>query len=142
MRKFSIAALFVCLALLVVSCGKKEVKLKTMDSKIATESFALVEGLRAAYVKRQIPEMENYTTKKGFKGITDVLKTFDSVDLKFTPVWVEIQDDKIFLNVSWKGRWTNAGNITEERGMAVFEIAGRPLKINAVLRANPFRYPE
>ncbi|MBN2654973.1 MAG: hypothetical protein JXR79_07695 [Nitrospirae bacterium] len=142
MRKFFITVLFVCLAMVIVACGKKEVKLKTMDSKIATESFALAEGLRSAYVKRQVAEMENYATKNGFKNVTDVLKIFDSVDLSFTPAWVEIKDDKVYLNVSWKGKWNHAGNITEERGMAVFELKGNPLKVDAVLRANPFRYPE
>ncbi|MCE5312738.1 MAG: hypothetical protein LLF86_06245 [Nitrospiraceae bacterium] len=142
MRKFSIAAVLICLALLVVSCGKKEVKKTTIDSKLATESFAVAEALRSAYVNRQIAVMENHTTKNGFKNITSVLKTFDAVELTFTPVWVDIQGDKVQLNVSWKGKWTSAGNITEERGMAVFELKGTPLKVDAVLRANPFRYPE
>jgi len=142
MRKFSTIAALICLALLVVSCGKKEVKQTTVDSKIATQSFAVAEALRSAYVSRQIAAMETHTTKDGFRSITGVLKTFDSVDLTFTPVWVDIQGDRVLLNVSWKGKWTSAGNITEERGMAVFELKGNPLKVDAVLRANPFRYPE
>jgi hypothetical protein len=31
-----------------------------------------------------------------------------------------------------------SGRKTEERGMAVFEMQGNPLKVTRILRANPF----
>jgi len=44
--------------------------------------------------------------------------------------------------VAWKGIWTVGGEITRERGSAVFLLEGSPLKISKVLRGSPFKYPE
>lgn len=130
-----------CILIFVASCGKKEVKKASEDSKIATEAFALVEAIRDAYIKKDLKALEKNTTKEGFRTISSSIKTFDSVELTFTPVWVEIEDNVVHLNESWKGRWKKSGRITEERGMAVFVLKGNPLKVDNILRANPFKYP-
>ncbi|BCB97350.1 lipoprotein [Dissulfurispira thermophila] len=139
MKKLLVYAVMVFV--FVASCGKGEVKKVSEDSKIATEAFALAEKIRDAYVKRDISGIESNTTRDGFRTISSTLKTFDSVVLTFTPAWVEIEGNVVHLNISWKGTWQKSGKITEERGMAVFVLKGRPLKVDNILRANPFRYP-
>jgi len=124
------------------SCGKKEVKRVSEDSIIATEAFGLIEKIRDAYIKGDLPAIERNTTKDGFKAIAAAKRAFDSADITFSPVWVEIENDAVNVNVSWKGIWQKAGRSIEERGMAVFVLKGRPLKFDNVLRANPFRFPE
>ncbi len=125
----------------VASCGKGEVKKVSEDSKIATEAFSLAEKIREAYTKKDLSTIEKNSTREGFRTISSAFKTFDSVDLTFSPVWVEIEDNVVHLNISWKGTWQKGGKTMEERGMAVFVLKGRPLKVDNILRANPFRYP-
>lgn len=126
----------------VASCGKGEIKKVSEDSIIATDAFAVAEEIRGAYIKRDIQSIEKNTTKDGFRIISSAMKSFDSVDLTFSPVWVEIDGDIVNLNISWKGTWQKAGKTFEERGMAVFVLRGRPLKVDNILRSNPLRYPE
>jgi hypothetical protein len=133
---------FCILILFAASCGKKEVKKVSEDSKMATEAFAIVETLKEAYVKKDYGTIEKNTTKEGFRAIKTAMKSFDAAELTFNPVLMEINDEVVRLNVSWKGIWQEKGKTTEERGMAVFVLKGRPLKVDNILRANPFRYPE
>lgn len=125
----------------VASCGKGEVKKVSEDSKMATEAFSLAEKIREAYAKKDLSTIEKNSTREGFRTISSAFKPFDSVDLTFNPVWVEIEDNMVHLNISWKGRWQKNGKTTEERGMAVFVLKGRPLKVDNILRANPFSHP-
>lgn len=131
------------LPLLVASCGgKKEVKRVSEDSRIATEAFGVAEAVRDAYARKDIGAIENNTTKEGFQAVSRGLRSFDSVDLVFAPIYVEIIEGTVNLNISWKGVWKRGGTESEERGMAIFVLKGRPLRVDTVLRANPFRYPE
>lgn len=128
---------------LFASCGgKKEVKQVTQDSKVSQEAFAVAEALRASYVKKDFTSISDRCTKEGYRDIIDSIKHFDSVDLNFTPRWVEIEQSKVYLNISWKGSWTVGKDTTRERGMAVFLLEGTPLKLSKIVRGNPFRYPE
>lgn len=126
----------------IASCGKGEVRKVSEDSKIATEAFAVAEEIRGAYIKRDIQSIEKNTTIDGFRNISRAMKNFDSVDLTFNPVWVEIDGDIVNLNISWEGTWQKAGKTFEERGMAIFVLRGRPLKVDNILRSNPLRHPE
>lgn len=143
MKKRFFGAALVIMALLVVSCGKTAVKKVSEDSRTATGSFAVLDSIKEAYCKRDVADIERYTTIDGFRAINSVIKSFDSAELSFTPVLVEIGDEgTVDVNVTWKGTWKKDGKTTEERGMAVFVLKGMPLKVDAVLRANPFKYPE
>jgi stage V sporulation protein SpoVS len=126
----------------IASCGKGGVKKVSEDSKTATEAFAVAEEIRNAYIKRDIQGIGKNTTRDGFRIISSAMKSFDSVDLTFNPVWVEIDGDIVNLNISWEGTWQKAGKTFEERGMAIFVLRGRPLKVDNILRSNPLRYPE
>ena len=133
---------FLSLVFLLVSCGKKEVKQVSEDSKITQEAFMLADVIKNAYIKNDLPTLEKNTTKDGYKDIIEARKYFDSTDLSFTPHWVEIDGSTVNLQVSWKGTWTVKGKSIEDRGLAVFVMEGRPLKLAKVLRDNPFRKPE
>ena len=134
-----------CLLVLVLlpACGgKKEVKPVSPESKLAEEAFSVVERLRAAYVRKDFPAIQEISTTDGYRHVIDSIKHFDSVDLTFTPKWVEIDKSVVQINVAWKGMWTIGGEMVPERGMAVFLLEGKPLKLSKVLRGNPFKYPE
>jgi hypothetical protein len=133
---------FLSLFLLLVSCGKKEVKQVSEDSKTAQEAFMLSEEIKNAYIKNNLSTLEKNTTKDGYKDIIESKKIFDSAELSFTPHWVEIDGPTVTLQVSWKGIWTVKGKNIEDRGLAVFVMEGRPLKLAKVLRDNPFRKSE
>jgi hypothetical protein len=133
---------FLSLVFLLVSCGKKEVKQVSEDSKITQEAFMLADVIKNAYIKNDLSTLEKNTTKDSYNDIIEARKYFDSTDLSFTPHWVEIDGSTVNLQVSWKGTWTVKGKSIEDRGLAVFVMEGRPLKLAKVLRDNPFRKPE
>ncbi len=124
------------------SCGKKEIKPVSQESQNSKEAFVLTEILKIAFIKKDLDVIRNNSTEDGYKDITAGRKPFDRVDLDFTPRWVEIEDNKLLINISWKSKWTASGFSKEDRGMAVFVMEGRPLKLSKILRANPFIFPE
>ena len=131
--------LLLLVSVLLLSCGgKKEVKQVTQESKTATEAFGIAETIKNAFVKKDLATIQRNTTEGGFRNITAGKQAFDSVDITFTPRWVEIEGEQILVNISWKSIWTLSGRKTDERGMAVFVMEGNPLKVTKILRANPF----
>lgn len=128
--------------MLLISCGKKEVKQVSADSKISSEAFELVEKIRDAYVKKDLVTIQQNATETGYRDIMTNRKPYDSVELVFTPRWVEIERDQTILNVTWKSTWSISGKAAADRGMAVIIMEGRPLKVSRILRGNPFVLPE
>lgn len=141
MRTFLSLLLVATLAVTLSCGGKKEVKKASPDSEVATEVFDLVEALRDAYVRRDAKAMERSATREGYRSIMSAIKPFDHAELECNPVWIEIEGSEVRVNVSWKGKWHRSGKSTDERGMAVFVMRGKPLRLDAILRANPFAYP-
>ncbi len=136
------SVLLIFAVLLLFSCGKKEVKQVSLDSKISIEVFDLAEKIRNAFVKKDLLTIQQNSTEAGYRDIMANKKPFDSVELIFTPRWVEIDKEQTTLNVTWKSRWTAAGKTAADRGMAVMVLEGRPPKVSKILRGNPFIYPE
>ena len=126
----------------LVSCGKSEVKQVTEDSKTAKEAFTLINAIKDAYVKRDLKSIEGLTTRDGYRTVLGAMKNFDSAELTFNPAFVEIDGEMVNVNISWKGVWKKDRRTIDERGMAIFILKERPLKVHNILRANPFRYPE
>jgi len=141
MRKTALL-LTILFAAFLFSCGKKEVKLVSQESKTAEEAFALTEKIRDAFTKNDRDTIQKNATESGYKDVTANRKSYESVELAFTPRWVEIEQNKVMLNLTWKGKWSSAGKKAEDRGMAVFVMEGRPLKLSGILRTNPFIFPE
>jgi len=134
---------FVLLLALAAACGgKKEVKQVSQESRVAQESFSVVEELRIAYLKKDFTAIAGYCTTEGYREIVDSLKYFDSVDISFTPRWVEMEKSQVYVNVSWQGSWKVGKDTFRERGMAIFLFEGTPLKLANIVRGNPFKYPE
>jgi hypothetical protein len=130
------------LVFILISCGKKEVKPVSAESKLAQEAFELAETLRIAYLENDLRKLEKNSTKDGYIELIGAIKNFDGAELTFTSTWLEIEESTVYLTVSWKGAWKAGGRISEERGVAIFEFEGKPLKLSKVHRANPFIQPE
>jgi hypothetical protein len=135
-------ALGLILLVFVIACGKKEVKKTSMDSMLSTEAFAVAENLRQAYLKNDRDLLEQNTTKLGYVSIANSRKNFDSAELTFTPVLVELYGDSVHLYTSWNGVWKRGEETFEDRGLAVFVLKEKPLKLDEILRASPFNKPE
>ena len=134
-------AFLLAVALLLLSCSSKEVKQASPESKLSLEAFALAETIRTAFIKNDLPTLQDNSTPEGYKAITINRKPFDSIDLAFSPKWVEIEATQTTLNVAWKSRWVASGKTITDRGMAVFVLEGRPLKLSKIVRGNPFILP-
>jgi hypothetical protein len=140
MKKALILLLIAVLPLL--SCGKKEVKKVTDESKTAQEAIALAEEIKEAYLKRDLAVIEKNTTKEGYRELLGAIKSFDKAELTFSSKWVQIEKTSVSMKIAWSGKWVVSGATTEERGTALFIFEGSPLKLSRILRANPFRQPE
>lgn len=132
---------FLIMLVLTAACSKG-VKKVSDDSKMAVEAFAAADAIRDAYVKGDNRKIELYTTRDGYRTIISVMKKFDSAELSFNPTWVEIDSGRTLLHVGWKGKWKKGDDVFDERGAAVFVLRDRPLRVDNILRSNPFRYPE
>ncbi len=142
MRKEKIVILFYSVMIIIlISCGDKEVKKVSDDSKIAQEAFKLAEILKKAYIENDRKTLQENSTEEAYRELISSIKTFDSAELTFTPTWVEIQDKTVFVTLSWKGTWNVREKVTGERGLAVFVFEGSPLKLIKIKRENPFNYP-
>jgi hypothetical protein len=124
------------------ACSKKEVKPQSEDSKLAVEAFSAAEGMRKAYVAKDFEALRKYATEDGYRSIEKHFGDFDKAELEFANRWVEIEGERLTLNVAWEGTWTVRGEERNGRGMAVFQFEGRPLKLERILRASPFSVPE
>ncbi len=134
--------IFLVFAVFLSNCSSKEVKPPTPESRTSLEAFALAETIKDAFMKNDISVLRNNSTDAGYKDVTLNKTPFDSVELEFTPRWVEIEDNKVVLNVTWKSQWGASGKTISDRGMAVFVLEDRPLKLAKILRSNPFIFPE
>jgi len=135
-------AIILIVTLSVISCGKKEVKKVTAESKIAQEAFAVSEEIKEAYLKKDLPSIEKNTTKEGYRELIGAIKSFDKAELTFSDKWVDIDKAAVSLKIAWEGKWVVRGETIEERGTAIFIFEGSPLKLSRILRNNPFRQPE
>ena len=140
MKKIMLVLLVCCVA---VACGgKKEVKQVSQDSKMASEAFVLTETIKTAFVRNDTATLQKNSTETGLRDITANTKPVNSVELTFTPRWVEIEGSQLMVNIAWKSSWVRAGRRSEDRGMAVFVMEGTPLRVSKILRTNPFVFPE
>lgn len=140
-RLFSVLITLI-VAIAFLGCSKKEVKPVSPESKLALEAFQIAEDLRKAYQENDRDALQELCTSDGYRELIGGMKKFDSVDLAFTPTWVEIANSVVSLSVSWKGMWSVEGRNREERGLGIFVLEGSPLRLARVKRDNPFVQPE
>ncbi len=132
----------IMLAALAAGCSG-DAKKPTEDSIIAMEAMSLVESLRKTYETREFSAMARFCTNEAYRSIAGSLKSFDSVELSFTPKWVEINrdGDAVEVLVSWKGIWVTGDKSQERDGTVLFSIGGDPLKVREIDRLSPFSQP-
>ena len=92
-------------------------------------------------MRKDLQEIKNLTTERGYLEIVGAIKEFESASLEFRPRWVEIDREGILLYIDWKGQWKVRGETYERRGLASFSLKGSPPRLDGVLRANPFEEP-
>lgn len=134
--------LLLILSVILISCGKKEIKQISQESKITQEAFALTETIKKAFILKDNITLQKNSTEAGYIDITTNTKKYDSVEFIFIPRWVNIENDQLHVNISWKSSWVVSGRSKEDSGMTVFLMEGSPLKVSKILRGNPFIYPE
>jgi hypothetical protein len=131
----------VLLPLLLLSC-EKEIKKPSEDTLLARQAFALAEGMRDAYVRKNFRAFRKYCTELGYEAVLKGIKKFSRVEIEFTPRWVDIEEDgTVYMNISWKGSWTMLNRVEDLSGMAVFKLAGKPPRVEDIVRGNPFEQP-
>jgi hypothetical protein len=135
------AVILLCATLLLFACGKKEVKPVSIESKTSLEAFALADTIENAFMKKDKETILQNTSPEGYQDVMANTKPYDSVEFTFTPRWVDIDGSQVNLNVSWMSTWTASGRKVQDRGMAVFRMEGRPLKLTKIIRGNPFIFP-
>jgi len=133
---------FLLFGVLLVSCGKKEVKQVSPESKSVMDAFSLAETVKNAFIIKDSITLQKSSTAEGYKDITANSSAYDKVEITFTPRWVDIENNQLHVNISWKSSWVVSGKRTDDRGMAVFLIEGTPMKVAKILRANPFISPK
>ena len=141
-KKLCLVLATALLAAFTAGCAS-DVKKPTEDSIIAMEALDIVEGLRNAYTSRDFSSMARFSTGEAYRVIGGGLKSFDKVELAFTPKWVEMNRDAdaVEMLVAWRGTWTVGENVSEKDGMVLFSLGGKPLKLMGIERLSPFAQP-
>ncbi|WP_297209953.1 MULTISPECIES: hypothetical protein [Thermodesulfovibrio] len=135
--------LILLIILTLVACGgKKQVKQPSTEYLATTEAFKVVDEIRVAYQNKDNSGIRKNSSEAAYREIIASIKPFDKAELEFLPVLVEMEGDGMRLYVSWNGKWSYLGKETEERGLASFYLKGKPLKVEKIIRGNPFRYPD
>lgn len=141
MRRIGFIFLII-LGLFMTGCSKKEeVKRIPPEVNVSREAFDVLEEARKAYEARDDEKLAELATSRGYEQIKKEMKPFESVRLSFSPRWVEVKPESVIVNVQWEGTWTVNAKETAERGMGVFELAGKPLKLDRILKGSPFAQP-
>lgn len=130
------------LILVFSGCGKKAEVRPSLEGQKAKEAFRLAEQLKRAYLGRDKGLFEPLTTREGYLKVVGSLRDFDSATLEFEPRWVEIEQDRVVLYIHWRGTWLKGGRSYSDEGLSAFILKGNPLKLDDILRANPFSRPE
>ncbi len=141
MKQAALLLTIISLLFSSIACSKKQTKPPTQEATVAAEAFAVVEELRNAFVRKDAAALRLHATEDGLRDVMAAGGGFDTVAMQFTPRWVEIDGPRVVLNIAWQTSWTSGGRQADDRGMAVFILEGRPLKVAKIFRANPFLPP-
>ncbi len=137
-----LALLLIIIVALVACGGKKQAKQPSSEYLYTTAAFKVIDEIRQAYQNKDNGGIKKNCSETAYREIIASIKPFDKAELEFSPVFAEVEGDSIRIYVSWNGKWKYLGNETEERGLASFLLKGNPLKVEKILRGNPFRYPD
>ncbi len=141
-KKVIILFAVLAVTLSIISCGKKKVKPVPAESRRVQESIQRIDEIKDAYLRKNTTVLKSLTTPDGYREIIAKMKNFDSAELHFTPKWVDIKGDSIYLYISWTGTWKLNQRVLSERGFAAFVLEGNQQLLDRILRESPFSYPE
>ncbi len=142
MRKILTGIMPVVILALLSACATDGERGPSEDVILTDEAFRVVERARETYVQKDIQGLKEYFTDEGYSLMVRDVKKFESVELKFTPRWVEIKPDgTVHLQVDWEGSWRLREDWTEERDGIVTFILLRN-RIKDMKMTSPFGQPE
>jgi len=141
MRTLAMTLLALCV--LVVSACSDPSKRQPVDSIIGQEITDILYTLQENYSAKHFSAMSQKCSPEVFDQITKGLKNFESVELEFTPSWIEISADasRVDALVKWDGTWVVDGKEVKKQGSGLFVFEGKPYKVVSLERANPFSQP-
>jgi thioredoxin-related protein len=142
MKKIFLACLLIVLVSMA-ACSSDEKRGPSEDVVMTKDAFELIENARQEYVAKDIKGMQKYYTENAYKAMVRDVKRFESVELKFTPRWVDINPKgEIQVQVAWEGTWHLGEDLKDERdGIVTFTITGKPYKISGQQMTSPFAQP-
>ncbi len=141
-KLFTFSFLMISALFVFSACSKKQIKPVPQDVTLSQQAFSVLDQVRKAYLEKNDQALKNLTTEEGYSELQKETKPFDSAQLTFDPRWVEMKGETVTVNVEWNGTWVKAGKKTSDRGMAIFELNDRPLKLNRILKGSPFKDPQ
>ncbi|MBI5741998.1 MAG: hypothetical protein HZA16_14935 [Nitrospirae bacterium] len=138
MKKFLLPLLLIISV--ISGCGKEKVK-PSADSLLTAEAVNRIEVIRSAYQGKDSPALKNMTEEKLadeiFRGLN-----FEKAELLFTPKFVRITGEFIFVSLNWRGVWqTVKSRSLENRGTADLVLQRENLKLTRIEGDNPFVVP-
>ncbi len=140
-KSFSIVLMILLGLSLIGACSSKEKKPVPQEAMLTKEAFRIAEKLKDAYLQGDRSVFKTYCTRKGYLKIISSIKEFDHATLSFKPEWVDIDREKLILYIRWEGSWKANGRYYSEKGLTAFQYRLSPLRLDDILRNNPFSYP-
>jgi len=142
MRKiYCIVTLLLLLSL--VACSSDEKRGPSEDVVMTGDALELIDKARVAYINHDINGMQKYYTQDGYAAMVRDVKKFESVELTFTPRWVDIDTQgELQVQIAWEGTWNLGEEIIEKReGIVTFIISKKPYLISGQKMTSPFAQP-
>ncbi|NOX21355.1 MAG: hypothetical protein GXO99_08925 [Nitrospirae bacterium] len=128
--------------LFLFSCSSEKKKPVPEEARLAQEAFRIAEKVKDAYLVKNNSLIQRLTTRNGYLRIISSVKDFDVAILSFTPKWVDIEGNELYLYIDWTGTWQVGTKSYTEKGLAAFKFRLNPLKLDDILRNNPFSFPK
>jgi hypothetical protein len=136
--------LLALLTLVLSSCATEEKRGPSEDVLLTDRALEVVEHVRAVYARGDVKAMKPLFTEEGYSRMVRDVKKFESVELEFTPRWVEIKaDGAVHVQVVWEGTWDLGDNWVEVRdGMVTFVLEPGKWLIRDLKLTSPFGQPD
>jgi hypothetical protein len=134
-------ALLLVLFVLESCGGKKETKKVSPEVMTAREALNVANQLKDAYTGKDKAALKQLCTKKGYLALIGSMNSVDHADITFTLRWTDIEKGKVILYINWEGTWFWGNNKVNEKGLVAFVFTGKPLRLDEILRSNPFDQP-
>ena len=130
----------ILIVLTSLSCTDENIK-PSLDSRLATEAFEIIETVQQAYEEKR----ENVLREHFGTILADTVAknlSFEKVELSFTTRLVKITDSSVKVNLNWHGAWWLAEEKKlANRGVADLVFHRETMKLIQIDGDNPFLIP-